>query len=243
MKCHWGWFFGHLVCLFDWDPGTSKPIWGLWSILGLEAQKSPSLDDCHNLPSWFCVFLLLFFFVPEISAAHVSEIVRSNCASEFVFFQDECKFWSFFWACSEVLYSVFPIACVVNTQRDAAASDCESHLKSESKRKSSSAKIPTLRILPICENSTMHPSNSFETKIKQNLSTVLLLGAGNHHSFFHMDSAASVIVWNSFEVETQHIIHSCIACVSLGFRNFSEAGAVVDFTEKLCIVSSAANQL
>jgi hypothetical protein len=28
-----------------------------------------------------------------------------------------------------------------------------------------------------------------------------------------------------------------------GVQKFSEAGAVVDFTEKLCIVSAAANQL
>jgi hypothetical protein len=96
----------------------------------------------------------------------------------------------------------------------------------------------------------MYPSNSFqkqkEYKIKQNLSTVLLLGVlGIIILSFTWDSVCCIsdCVKNPIEIETRYIIHSCIACLSLWVQKFSEAGAVVDFTEKLCIVFAAANQL
>jgi hypothetical protein len=87
-----------------------------------------------------------------------------------------------------------------NTQRDAAASDCESHLKSKSKRKSSSAKSERYEY-PFAETQQCiihHPILSQNKKIKNKTKISLqfccwVLGI-IILSFFHMDSAASVIV-------------------------------------------------
>jgi hypothetical protein len=99
------------------------------------------------------------------------------------------------------LYSVFPIASVVNTRRDAAASDCESHLKSKKqKKKAASAKSHVVNThLRKTQQCIIH-SNSFQkqkkyTKYKKKSLYSFVVGCWESSFFFkHMDSAASVIV-------------------------------------------------